>query len=146
VGDGDAFAGGRWDDGVSDCAPYADEAWSTGAGYPDGGSERRKYRYNALVVDFLDAPEAPTPGFSVAGPALPHSFAAASGCHQAGCPGGDDDAEGNSHPFWPYAAFQPGRPHAGPHATRLVSIGYGPAPEVLVRSFRLVDADASGLV
>lgn len=106
---GNAAAMNTPDDGVANCAPFVDEAWSADLG-------ARKMQYNAFVVGRFAG------DVTVAGPLQPH-------------PASGDTLEGDSHASWPYAPLPPGRAHPGGHATRDVSVFYGFAPQPTFRTF-----------
>jgi len=143
--------------------PGVKDPGSNGVEYPCDGCEA--IRYNALLY-FR------TVHLTAGATQKDHSVPSgdASGCHAGTawpCPGGDDDAEGNSHPYNPYTqgdatTYFPGytydgyKNHGGScdltiatdgtsdcHATYDVQIYYGYAGGPLARDFYVFDTEGS---
>lgn len=169
------------DDGVCSTDPYTDGALSGGANYPTPGATGN-VKYNALLFFYLeDLTVAGGTKTHHSGPALPGDDASACETPKTPeqiaaepyfadhwpCPGGNDDSEGNSHPYNPFnglpvcpncvgrnnhggSAGTPAGSTAAPpgalqysHATRNIDLYYGSNPAPTVRNYRLLDSEGS---
>ncbi|HVM44648.1 MAG TPA: hypothetical protein VM582_01835, partial [Candidatus Thermoplasmatota archaeon] len=149
--------------GLPSTTAHARSPGENGWNYPCGGGDAscKPILYNALLyfrLDDLDAPAQPKDHE----PESDDWWNDVAGCDANAtdypCPEGDDDREGNSHPFnprrpWPAQSYDGRDNHGGSdsceradgpsvvgcHGTRLIRIAYGYAAHPPQRDFWLVD-------
>ena len=154
---------GRFDDAFGNPMCSSADLFNTGPGYTTPNAAKG-YSYNAVLYFFLQ-------DLTSFGGIKDHTASTdAPGCHPTTspakawpCPGGDDNAEGNSHQYnlerpWPFQVSEGRNNHGGSsgcgagdigagaqyqHATCNIDVyfGYKEAPLPAVRNYRVYDAE-----